>query len=201
MKKLLGLLSAGLILLSAATPADDLSQFEGIFQKDDNKKAYVQFSVKDGVLTGKQLWDGREYELVRTSDLEFVTKNEEHTAKFVKNGQGEVTKLVVSHRSEWTKVKNYKPLEGVQLTPQQLKNLEGKYVFQRDKKLSLRITAGEKSLTLKQSWDGKEIVLLAEDELTFFGRDQEFPAEFSKDSNGKITRLTCFVNDIWDRME
>lgn len=201
MKKLFSLLSAALILLSAATPVDDLQQFEGIFQKNDNKDAYVQFAVKNGVLTGKQLWDGREYEMIRKSDLEFVSKNEEHPAKFIKNESGEVVKVVIMHRSEWTKVKDYKPQQAVQLSPEQLIAFEGKYSFQRDKNLHLQIIAKENSLILKQLWDGKEIVLMAKGELSFFGREQHFPAEFSKNSDGKVVQLTCFEKDIWDKVE
>jgi hypothetical protein len=201
MKKLFYLLAAGLIALSAAAPIDDLQQFEGIFQKDDNKEAYVQFSVKNGALTGKLLWDEREYEMVRKSELEFVSKNEEHPAKFIKNESGEVVKVILMHRSEWTKVKDYKPRKEVQLSPEQLKAFEGKYSFQRDKNLYLQITVKENSLILKQLWDGKEIVLAAKDELSFFGRGQHFPAEFTKNSEGKIVQLTCFEEDIWDKVE
>ena len=183
-----------------ALPQNDLKQFEGIFQKVDNKEAHIQFTVKEGALEGKQLWDNRAYELVRQAGDDFVSKPEDHKVRFVMDGAGAVTKVMVGH-SEWVKVKMYVPRKVVQLPAAELKRMEGKYRFQQDQNMLLQITAKDGHLVLKQLWDDKEIMLWAESEVNFFSKQQLFPASFSKDAAGNITGLRCFEADQWDKIE
>src|SRR5688572_26964956 len=104
----------------------DLKQFEGVFQKAGDKDACIQFTVKDGALGGRQLWDNRSYDLVRKSGEEFVTKDEEYALRFIKDEAGAVVKVKVG-RTEWLKIDKYEPRKIVQLPAAQLKRLEGKY--------------------------------------------------------------------------
>lgn len=178
----------------------DLKQFEGVFQKVGEKDACIQFTVKDGALSGRQLWDDRAYELVRKSAEEFMTKGEEYDLRFFKDETGAVVKVKVG-RIEWLKVDKYEPRKIVQLPSAQLKRLEGKYRFQLDENMELKITVKDSHLVLKQLWDNKEIALWPENELDFFSKDQSFPATFIKDAGGKITKLQCFETDLWDKTE
>lgn len=197
-------ISSCMLFLAAPSFAQqhpDLQQFEGVFRKSDNKEAHLQFTVKNGVLTGKQLWDGREYELVRKSDTNFVSRVEEYPVCFMKEGTGKIVKARVMSRSEWVKVDDYKPRPVASLTASQLKQLEGRYRFRDDAQLYLTITAKNNSIALTQSWDGKEIILTPENELSFYGQEQLFPAKFAKDAGGKIISVTCFEKDIWEKVE
>ncbi len=203
--KLLRTAATGMLLLAAsfsfAQQQPGLARFEGVFQKSDNKEAYLQFTVKNGILTGKQLWNGQEYELVRKSDTDFVSKDEEYPVTFIKDGTGEVIKTKIMNRSEWIRVKDYKPRQPATLTAAQLKPLEGRYRFRQDNNLYLSILVRDSAIVLKQSWDGKEVQLVPESELVFFSPTQFFPAAFTKDAGGKITAITCFHKDVWDKVE
>ncbi len=84
---------------------------------------------------------------------------------------------------------------------QQLKAFEGYYQFQNDKDVFLQITVKGNNLTLKQLWDGQEIVFVQKSELEFFNEEKSFPLKFSKDKDGTITQVLAFDRDLWNKVK
>jgi len=59
---------------SASPDQNKLKSFEGFYQFQDNKDAFLQIKAKGDSLVLKQLWDGREFAFAQTSPLEFYCK-------------------------------------------------------------------------------------------------------------------------------
>ncbi len=179
-------------------PATDLKAFEGFYQLP-SKVAYIEITKKGENLIATQIWDKREYVLFRKADLDFESRDEEHKASFFKDDAGKITGAKIFNRIIITRV-NYDPTKTAVLTSNQLQILTGKYRFQRDKNLFLEISAKNNSLTLKQLWDGKVFDFIPKSELTFYNTELNFPLNFKKEE-GIIKLLTCFANDVWDKVE
>ena len=183
----------------------ELKAFEGYYQFQNNKDAFLQISAKGDNLVLKQLWDGEEILFVQRSALEFFNEEKSFPLKFSKDKDGAITQVLAFDRDLWNKVKDYKPVikKEIQLTPQQLKAFEGKYRFQFEKGKDdfLQITAMKDHLVLKQLWDGKEINFVPESALDFFCKDQPFPLKFTKDKNGNVIQMLAFNKDLWERLK
>src|SRR4029077_1200138 len=140
--------------------------------------------------------------LDQQDSLNFLSNENSMTLAFTKNTYGYVTQVLVFDRDVWIKVKDYKPVvkKQVQLNPAQLKACEGRYTFQFEpgKDQYIQISAKENGLQLKQAWDGQEIELLAESELSFFGKvNPRFVLLFAKDANGRLTQVMINKRDLW----
>lgn len=67
--------------------------------------------------------------------------------------------------------------------------------------MKLQMTTGHEQLTLKQLWDGREVVFDAESDVDFFCRQFPFPLKFTRDATGKTTQVLAFDHDVWLREE
>lgn len=175
-----------------------LKDFEGFYQFP-NRVAYVQILQKDQGLVAKQVWDNREYPLIRKADLSFESKDEEYTLEFIKDETGKIISINILNRAILTKV-NFDPNKEVTLTPEKLKRLEGKYQFQQDKNLFLEISTKDRAIQLKQLWDGKVIPFYALSELDFLNKELSFPLTFILTGN-TIKQVRAFTTDLWDKVE
>jgi hypothetical protein len=183
--------------LPAAT-FTDLKDFEGFYQFP-NEVAYIQILQKDQSLVARQVWDNREYPLIRKADLSFESKDEEYSAQFVKDETGRIISINILNRVMLTKV-DFDPNKEVNLTLDKLKRLEGTYQFQRDKNLFLEISTNDRAIELKQLWDGKIISFSAKSELHFFNKELSFPLTFVLTGN-EIKEVRAFGSDLWDKVK
>jgi len=85
----------------------------------------------------------------------------------------------------------------VRLTADQLKSLNGRYKLESNNKFHLQISSKLDKLTLKQEWDGAEIVFEAKSEVEFFCNDLSFPLKFTKNAQGESTQVLAFGHDLW----
>lgn len=176
----------------------EIKDFEGFYQFP-NEVAYVQILQKDQSLVARQVWNNREYPLVRTADLSFVSKDEEYKLEFIKDETGKITSVKILNRVILSKV-NFDPNMEITLNQDKLKRVEGKYQFQRDKNLFLEISIKDNAIVLKQLWDGKVIPFSAKSELHFYNKDLSFPLTFILSGN-VIKQVRAFATDHWDKVE
>jgi len=169
-----------------------LHSFEG-FYRLPNQIAYMQIYQKDGKLLAKQVWNGQEYQLSRKSDLEFETANEGHKAKFILD-KDSVTSALVDNRILISRV-NYDPGKKMELSQDQLKQIEGNY--QRGK-WGLVIRSDGKGLRLKQLWDGKEITFFPRSPVDFYNEELSFPLHVVIEGH-KVKQVICFGKDVWNK--
>jgi hypothetical protein len=185
-------------LTQQQSPATALKTFEGFYQFP-NQVAYVQLIEREQTLVARQVWDNREYVLVRKADLHFESRDEEYQLEFLKDKSGKLTAARILNRIVLTKV-NFDPTREMTLSANTLNRLEGKYQFQRDKNLFLEIRAKNNQLELKQLWDGKTIVFSPRSALDFFNADLSFPLHFHTEGN-LVKQVTCFGKDVWDKIK
>jgi len=176
-------------------PALPLRSFEG-FYRFPNQVAYVQIYQKDGKLLAKQVWNGQEYQLLRKSDLEFETANEGHKAKFTLD-QDSVTSALVDNRILISRV-NYDPGKKMELSEEQLKQLEGNYQLKKNGMKGIEIRSDGKGLRLKQLWDGKEITFFPRSPVDFYNEELSFPLHFVIEGH-KVKQVICFGKDAWNK--
>ncbi len=183
--------------LDSKTYKTPLREFEGFFQLP-NKVAYLEITQQGNDLLAKQVWDKREYLLIRKSDLEFESKNEEYQCMFIKDASGKIVSLKAMNRIILTKV-NFNPNHETVLAPNKLRVLEGKYQFSKDKQMFIELSAKDNSILLKQQWDGKVIVFSPLSETNFYNKEMRFPLTVIKE-NDVVRQVICFENDIWDKI-
>ena len=172
-----------------------LSSFEG-FYRFPNQVAYVQVYQKEGKLMAIQVWDKKQYEMIRKSELEFAT-SEEYNAKFIVDN-GNVGAMMLNERIRLTRV-NYNPERKMALESEQLKKFEGRYQFHKNDKRSVEIIAEKEGLVLHQLWDGKKIPFYPRSEVDFYNEGQTFPLHFVVE-NEKVKQLICFGNHKWNKL-
>ncbi len=194
------LLPALLMAQAADNPAYDtsLKEFEGYFQLP-NRIAYLEIKQQGNDLMATQIWDKREYLLIRKSDLEFESKNEEYQCVFSKDGSGKIGSLKAMDRIILTKV-NFDPNQEAILAPERLRALEGKYQFSKDKKMLIELSTKDNSILLEQQWDGKVVVFSPLSETNFYNKEMRFPLTFVKQDD-VVRQLICFENDVWDKIQ
>ncbi len=85
--------------------SEQLKAFEGKYQFNVNKDAYMQVIAKDDYLLVKLLWAGEEYKIFPTSDLNFFAEVQGIPVRFVRGDDGKIAKLLAFDREdEWDKV-------------------------------------------------------------------------------------------------
>ncbi|MEJ7646191.1 MAG: serine hydrolase domain-containing protein [Chryseolinea sp.] len=89
----------------------------------------------------------------------------------------------------------------VKLTPEQWKSLDGLYEREGDKNVHLQFTSRGDKLILRQDWDGREITFEAESDVEFFCRDFPFPLKFTRNAEGKATKVLAFGRDVWIKVK
>jgi hypothetical protein len=112
--------------------------------------------------------------------------------------------VLAFNRDAWKKDPNYKPVTrtAIKLAPDKLKVLEGKYQLQQNKELYVVITAQDDHLLVKQLWNGEEMTFVAESELEFFQKDnQYFPIRFIRNQDGAINQMIALNRDMLDKVE
>jgi hypothetical protein len=85
--------------------ADQLKAFEGKYQFEEKKDAFLQITATANGLTLKQLWDNKEINFIAISDLNFLNKEMGFPLKFTKDQAGNVTNVLAFNRDTWDKVK------------------------------------------------------------------------------------------------
>jgi hypothetical protein len=182
-----------------------LKAFEGIYQLKENEFSYFKITAVNNKLVAKRMDGSQPFTLIRKSEFEFETKNNEGdktlTVTFAKNVTGEIIQALVEGKQLWVKVKNYVPVKEVKLTPEQLKAFKGKYKYEEEENVFLQITATANGLLLKQLWDGKEINFIAISDLSFLNKEIGFPLKFTKDQNGNIVKVLALNKDLWDKVK
>ncbi|MFD2903774.1 hypothetical protein [Sphingobacterium anhuiense] len=175
-----------------------LDQLLGYYQLP-NKVAFIEFTLKDELLFAKQLWDNKEYQLIRINETNFESKEEGHKIEFIKDSSGHFNHAKILGRITMTKVE-FDPKKTKQLSVEQLGRLEGNYTFNDDNNLKINIRSSGSGLMLKQLWDNKEIAFTPRSETFFLNDDSTFPLTFLL-REGKAIQVTCFENDIWIKVK
>ena len=181
-----------------------LKKFEGYYQFTNDTSTYLQITSQGNNLILHQLWDGKEISFEHKSELEFLNQEYSFPLKFGSDQNGVITQVTAFDRDLWNKV-NHKPVTNteIHLSPEQLKQFEGKYTFQFENGADsyIQITAAADHITLKQLWDGKEINFVPKSNAEFFCKEQPFPLKFIKDGNGNVIQVLAFNKDLWQRVK
>lgn len=85
--------------------AEQLKAFEGKYQFEEKKEAFLQITATANGLMLKQLWDQQEINFIALSDLVFLNKERGFPLKFTKDQNGAVTKVLAFNRDLWDKIK------------------------------------------------------------------------------------------------
>ncbi|HEX9512270.1 MAG TPA: serine hydrolase domain-containing protein [Puia sp.] len=83
-----------------------LKAFEGNYQLQQNKKAFIQITADGDHLLLKQLWDGQEVRFSPESDLDFFCLEMPFPLKFIKDKDSAITQVLAFGRDLWDKVKD-----------------------------------------------------------------------------------------------
>ncbi|WP_400260917.1 hypothetical protein ACFX5U_12610 [Sphingobacterium sp. SG20118] len=175
-----------------------LDQLLGYYQLP-NKVAFIEFALRDNLLFAKQLWDNKEFQLVRINETNFESKEEGHKIEFLKDSSGHFNHAKILGRIMTTKV-GFNPKKNKQLSVEQLGRLEGYYILNDDNNLKINIRSSGSGVTIKQMWDNKEIAFTPRSETFFLNDDGTFPLTFLL-SNGEASQVTCFENDTWIKVK
>jgi len=182
-----------------------LKAFEGIYQLKENEFRVYKLVIDGDKLVAQQLGGDQKLTLTRKSDLEFELLDDDGDEKipvvFSKNEAGEISQVSLGGRQIFTKIKSYTPPAEVQLKPEQITVLAGKYQSDERADLFLQITATPGGLTLKQSWDGKEINFKPLSDVLFLNQPFGFPLKFTKDASGNPTKVLAFNRDTWNKVK
>ncbi|GGH04615.1 hypothetical protein GCM10007415_46150 [Parapedobacter pyrenivorans] len=171
-----------------------LEKFSGYYQFP-SKAGFIQFEPKDDVLVAKQLWDGKEYQLIQVNETDFESEKEGHKVEFLKDNSGQFSQAKLMGRIITVKV-GFDPKKVKPLSAGQLKRLEGTYSLTDDNSLKIDIRSSANGLTIKQLWDKKEVAFTPRSETFFLNEDGTFPLTFLL-SDGEAVQVTCFKDDIW----
>lgn len=97
---------------------------------------------------------------------------------------------------------NFKPVtkKVIQLSPQKLVALAGKYTVKGQPNLIMEISAGKNELRVKQLWNRFEFSLQPESALDFFATDDGEPVKFETAADGTIIGLLAFGREHWTKM-
>ncbi|WPU98184.1 hypothetical protein SNE26_19355 [Mucilaginibacter sp. cycad4] len=189
----------------AITAEIPLKAFEGIYQQKENEFRVYKVVTDGDKLVAQQLGGDQKLTLTRKSDLEFEFLDDDGDEKipvvFSKNEAGEIAQITLGGRQIWTKIKSYTPPKEIQLQPEQIKVLAGKYQSDERADLFLTITAIPDGLTLKQSWDGKEINFKPLSDVLFLNQAFGFPLKFTKDASGNPVKVLAFNRDTWNKVK
>ena len=182
-----------------------LQKFEGYYQFTGDTTNYLQITPKGNNLILHQLWDGKDINFERKSDLEFYNDEYSFPLKFISDQNGKITEVLAFDRDLWKRNNNYRPVVNIEihLTAGQLKSFEGRYSFQfeKGKDSYIQIIAAADHITLKQEWDGKEVNFVPKSNTEFFCKEFPFPLKFTKDDKGNVTQVLAFNRDLWQKVK
>ena len=185
---------------SAKFDASPLKAFEGLYQTLD-KSAYIRLTEVNNVLVVKQLWDGNGFSLKQKSELGFA-RADGAIFKFTKDKDGNVAEARAFGRDIWLKVNNDGNLKEAVLNDQQLKALEGIYQSEANKAAYVQVIAKQNSLIAKQLWDGKEITMSAQSDVSFLVHLPYLKiVEFTKNNEGVATKFRALDKNDWNKVD
>ncbi|HEY4325837.1 MAG TPA: M56 family metallopeptidase [Mucilaginibacter sp.] len=184
---------------SAKFNTDPLKAIEGLYRAPD-KSAYLKITEVNNVLVVKQLWDGDKFSLKQKSELEF-TRADGATFKFTKDKDGNVTQALAFDQDIWLRVNKGDPKEAA-LNTQQLKALEGLYQSEANKAVYVQIIAKQNTLIAKQLWDGREITMSAQSDVSFFVHLGYLrTVKFTKNDEGIATKFSALNKENWNKVD
>jgi len=176
-----------------------LKAFVGLYKTPD-KSAFIRLTEVNKGLVLKQLWDGREFPLKQKSELEF-TMADGAPFKFTKDKDGNVPQLLAFGHDIWLRANN-SDLKEVQLSKQQLKALEGIYHLAANKRAYVQVIAKQNKLIAKQLWDGKEIAMSAQSDVSFLVSAPYFKmVKFTKNDKGIATKFMASNKKDWNKVD
>lgn len=85
--------------------AGQLKVYEGKYQFEVKKDAFMQITATPDGLKLKQSWDGKEVNFMPIGDDTFLNKQAGFPLKFIKDHDGNVVKVLAFNRDTWDKVK------------------------------------------------------------------------------------------------
>ena len=175
--------------------ADQLKQFEGLYQLRDGETRFIEFSVQGGRLVLKQEWDGEQQPFVAESPMDFFAKGFPlFTLNFAKDSEGNISQVVAFKRDVWVKAK--RPT----LSATQLASYKGKYKSNDDPDNQVLLTVIKDHLVLTQLWDKKEIVLTPKSDLFFYNEAESYPVVIIKNKDGAVNQIAILGTDIFTRI-
>ena len=92
-------------------------------------------------------------------------------------------------------VKTVSPLQ-----PTQLKAYEGHFKYRGARELYLTVAAKDDRLEILQEWDGQKVDFLPGSTTAFFSPDAGLEIKFIKADDGRVTTLSVFDRDFFDRV-
>jgi len=179
----------------AHTP-EQLKPFEGLYQFQNEKDRFIQFTEKDNKLVLKQQWDGNEIVFVPETPVDFFSREAPlFSLKFSKDIFGNITQVLAFKRDLWIKVNKSLP------SAAQLKTYEGKYQLIDDPDNFIQIIAKEDHLIVKQLWDKKEIAFEPKTATFFYNKEQSLPLLIIKDDDGAVVQVKLLGNDLFNKVK
>jgi len=173
-----------------------LKPFEGLYQLQNEKDRFIEFSVKENKLVLKQQWDGNEISFVPETPVDFFNKDVPlFSLKFSKDVFGNITDVLAFKTDLWIKVNPSLPTAG------QMKAYEGKYQFIDDPDNFIQIIAKDGHLIMKQLWDGKEIIFEPKTQTFFYNKEQSLPLLILKDDSGAVVQVKLLGNDLFNKVK
>jgi len=184
---------------SATVASGPLKAFEGLYEVPD-KSAFIKITEVNNVLVVKQLWDRGEYSLKQKSELEFATADG-GPFKFTKDKEGNVTRVLVFNHDIWLKANGDDAKEAV-LTAQQLNALEGIYQLNVNKAAYIQVFVKQNTLIAKQLWDGKEITMSAQSDVSFIVSVPYLRiVKFTENGKGIATKFITPNKHEWNKVD
>jgi hypothetical protein len=86
------------------------------------------------------------------------------------------------------------------LQPAQLKRYEGRFKYRGARERYLAVSAKSDRLEILQEWDGQKIDFLPGSSTAFFSPDVGIEIKFIKADDGKVTSLSVFGRDFFDKV-
>lgn len=168
-----------------------LQQFEG-FYRFPNRVAYIQFEVIGSELQARQVWDDRRYQLKRTGELTFESREEQYKLAF---NAIKPTVVKILDRVDLNRV-NFNPTQRKSLKSSLANQYIGKYYIEREQTYMIEVGFDGKQLVLVQGWDDKRIPLECITDQEFVNQEAAMPVTFYEEK-GKGVMMQCFEDDRW----
>lgn len=175
---------------------EQIKPYEGLYQAQDNKTLFIQFTVRDNHLWSFQQWNKIELSFSPVNDTSFFAPAAPNfTLDFQKDEKGNVVKMIAFRQQTW--VRKHRP----HFTGEQIKALNGAYVSKDDPDNTIRLTAKGDQLILTQLWDKKEWILDALADDYFYNAKESYPLVVLKDDKGNITSIIVLTTNTFVKKE
>lgn len=174
---------------------DQLKQFEGLYQLQEDATRFIEFSVKGSDLVLKQGWDGETRNFVPESAMDFFIKDfPQFTLNFSKDKDGNVNQVIAFKRDVWIKAKK------ASLSAGQLRLYVGKFRSNDDPDNEVELAVIKDHLVLKQLWDKKEITLEPKTDTYFYNDAESYPVVVIKNKDGAVTQVVILGTSIFSKI-